>query len=94
MRMNKNDMYCVVINDGLFGGGKVFSYKGLVELFKEELKISVFRDSEGNEYEFKDGIEELISCGENGCKMELVNNELLEMGDDYCGLSICKLEVE
>lgn len=84
------EKFVVLVNGGLWEGGKVFvGLESVKEMFKGEGIEKWIID--GDEFEFDEGIDELLSGGDGGYKLEVGNEELCEMGDDFCELSICKL---
>lgn len=84
------DKFVVLVNDGLWDGGKVFvGLDSVKKLFKDVgVKEWII---EGEKVSFKYGIDMMLEFGEIGERLVVENSELCEMGDDECHLSICKL---
>ena len=86
--------FVIIVNGGLWGGGKVFDMEGVKKVFKdvgvEEWKI--MGEDEEEVMEFDEGIDLLREMGDMGESVEVYNEELCVMGDDCCNLSICELE--
>lgn len=91
------EKYVVLVNDGLWGGGLVFvGLESVKNLFKD-MGIKKWVVDDGDEdlkLSFNEGIEMMLDFGGMGEKVVVKNEELLEMGDDYVTLSICKLDEE
>ena len=88
------EKYVVLVNGGLWGGGKVFvELESVKKLFRGEGIEKWFVDDGGEDLElsFDEGIEMMLNFGGGGDRVIVKNVELLEMGDDYVELSICKL---
>jgi hypothetical protein len=83
--MNK---FVVLVNGGLYEGGKVFDRKGVDELFVEWSEGKELIDDEGEVV----SVDELIECGGMGERKMIVNEEMCEMGDDYVEVSVCRLD--
>ena len=85
--MSKEDKFVILVNSGLYGGGKVFS--------REELD-SVFEEWSGGEVMISDDEEEvdidyLIGMGEIGESVCIVNENMVERGDEWTEVSVVKL---
>ena len=89
--MKKQTVFVVKINGGVWG---VFDSKDKVtELFKGELEGEfLFEDEDSMSLE--EGIEHLLFMGSCGEFAVCQNEELCEMGEDYCELSIIESEVK
>ena len=88
------EKYVVLVNGGLWGGGKVFvGLESVKKMFKDEGVKKWFVDDGGEDLKlsFNEGIEMMLDFGGNGDKVVVKNKELLEMGDDEVEFSICKL---
>ena len=88
------EKYVVLVNGGLWGGGKVFvGLESVKKMFKDEGVKKWFVDDgdEDLKLSFNEGIEMMLDFGGNGDKVVVKNKELLEMGDDFVEFSICKL---
>jgi hypothetical protein len=81
------EKFVVLVNDGLYGGGKVFSRKELDELFEEWSGGEVMLDED----EFEVSVNDLIEIGSIGEKISIVNESMVEMGDELVEISIVKL---
>lgn len=88
------DKFVVLVNSGLWDGGKVFvGLESVKELFKGEGVKNWNIDDGGEDLKlnFDEGIEMLLYFGSMGEKVIVKNEELLERGEDYVEVSICKL---
>jgi hypothetical protein len=79
--------FVILVNSGLYGGGDVFS--------REELD-SVFEEWSGGEEMMSDDEEEvdidyLIGMGEMGESVCIVNESMVEVGDEWVEVSVVKL---
>lgn len=97
------EKYVVLVNGGLWGGGKVFvGLESVKKMFKDEgVENWIMEEREGLdmflydcEMGFDEGIKVLMDYGDIGECIMVKNKELLEMGDDFVELSICKLDEE
>jgi len=89
--MKKQTVFVVKINGGVWD---VFDSKEkVVELFKGELEGDFVFEDEGS-MSLEEGIEHLLHMGSCGEVAICENEELCEMGDDYCELSICERDVK
>lgn len=79
--------YVVLVNGGLYEGGKVFDREGVDKLFVEW--------SDGKELVNEDdevvSVDRLIEWGSMGEREKLINEEMCERGDDYVEVSVCEL---
>ena len=80
--------YVILVNGGLYGGGKVFDREGVEKVISEWSGNKELIDED----EKVVSIDELIEMGSMGEKKEIWNEEMVEMGDDYVELSICELK--
>ena len=90
----KKNVFVVKINGGVW---EVFdSREKVVELFKSELEGDFIFDGEGGRevMDLERGINYLMEMGSCGEMVECYNEELCEMGDDYCELSIVESMVK
>ena len=78
-------MYIILVNDGLFEGNKVFNNI-------EEINDCLSNWSDGEEFIDEDGevvdVEDLIDC-----RVDLINDNMCEMGDDSVSIGIVKLNM-
>ena len=80
-------MFVILINGGLWEGGKVF--KSVEEIEKEFRNCGVSEwIEEGDVVGFDVGMKKML---DGGCEWE--NDELLEYGDDFVSIEICELNV-
>lgn len=92
--MAKQNVFVVKINGGVW---EVFdSREKVVELFRSELEGDFILDGEDGEevMDLEKGIDYLLEMGSCGEVVECYNEELCEMGDDYCELSIVEKGVK
>ena len=86
-------MFVIIVNGGLFCENlcdekNVFNREELEKLFDKWSKGNDLVDEEDNVYE----VDDLIEVGECGESVDLVNEEMCEMGDDCVSVSVVKLE--
>jgi hypothetical protein len=79
--------FVILVNSGLYGGGDVFS--------REELD-SVFEEWSGGEVMMSDDEEEvdidyLIGMGEMGESVCIINERMVDRGDEWVEVSVVKL---
>jgi len=81
------EKYVILVNGGVYRGGEVFDREGVEKV--------IYEWSEGKELVDEDeevvSIDELIEVGSIGEKKLIWNEEMVEMGDDWVELSVCKL---
>ena len=88
--MQKTNVFVVKINGGVW---EVFDSKEkVIELFRNELEGDFIFENE-EDMSLEDGVEHLLFLGSCGEVAICQNEEICEMGDDYCELSICEREV-
>ena len=86
--------YVVKINGGLWcddNDKNIFDIEGVKKLFKDNGVEKFKFDDEDfgiDEYNIDEGIDKLINSFED---IECYNEELFEMGDDFCELRICEV---
>ena len=89
--MKQKTVFAVLINGGVW---KVLSSREKVEqLFKDDGVEKFIFEEDGEGVEFVEGINHLLQMGSMGEVVECYNEELCEMGDDYCELSIVESKV-
>jgi hypothetical protein len=84
--MNK---YVILVNGGLYGGGYVFDRDELDDVFEEWSEGEVMMSEEGEEI----SIDDLISYGGDGERVNIVNESMVEMSDmgGWVEVSVVKL---
>lgn len=89
--MEKKNVFVVKINGGVW---EVFDSKEkVIGLFKEELEGDFVFEDEGS-MSVEEGVEHLLFMGSCGEVAICENEELCEMGDDYCELSVVESEIK
>jgi len=83
-----NKKYVILVNDGLIDGGKVFDYKGLEDKFNEWSDGEKLIDDMGDVV----SVDDLIELGGFGEKSSIINESMLEMGDDEVEVSVVELD--
>jgi hypothetical protein len=83
----RDNMYVIIVNDGVYEC-KLFENLDDVE--------KVLNDwSNGEEMRDEDGeivdVYDLLECGSMGECVDVYNKNMVEMGDDYVGLSVVEL---
>ena len=95
------EKFVVLMNGGLWGGGKVFvGLESVKKMFKGEgVEKWILEEREGLdlfwydcEMSFDEGIKVLLDYGDVGESIMVKNEELLEMGNDFVEMSICRLD--
>jgi hypothetical protein len=81
------EKYVILVNDGLYGGGRVFDREGLEKIINEWSGGKELIDEDDEVV----SIEDLIEMGSMGEKKEICNEEMVERGGDYVEVSICEL---
>ena len=79
--------YVILVNGGLYGGGDVFSREELDSHFEGWNDCEVMWSEDGEEV----SVDDLIELGEMGEKVNIVNESMVEMGDEWVELSVVKL---
>ncbi len=80
--------FIVLVNSGVYNdSGNVFDREGLEKLFEEWSEGEVLMSDEGEEV----SIDELIEMGSMGEKINIVNESMVEMGDEWVELSVVEL---
>jgi hypothetical protein len=89
--MSKVNKFVILVNGGLYNGNSVnvFSRKELEEVFEEWGGGEVMLDEEGEEV----SVDDLIELGSMGEKVNIVNESMVEVGDEWVELSVVKLEM-
>ena len=82
--MNK---YVILVNGGLYGGGYVFDRDELDDVFEEWSENQVMMSEDGEEI----SIDDLIGYGGDGERVNIVNESMVEMGDEWVEVSVVKL---
>ena len=90
--MNK---FVMIWNSGLFckGNKNVFNRDELNEIFSNDFGLKELMMNEGEVYSVNEGIDEMIECGNMGESVELINEECVEMGDDFVNVSIVRIDM-
>ena len=82
--------FIVLVNSGVYNdSGNVFDREGLEKLFEEWSEGEVLMSDEGEEV----SIYELIEVGIMGERINIVNESMVEMGDDYVEVSVVELDI-
>ena len=84
--MNK---YVILVNSGLYGGGHVFSREELDNVFEEWTGGEVMMSEDDEEV----SIDDLIGYGADGEKVNIVNESMIEMGEEWVEVSVVKLQL-
>jgi hypothetical protein len=87
--MSKKDKFVILVNGGLYGGGNVFSREELDGVFEEWNKGEVMLDED----EFGVSVSDLIEVGSIGEKINIVNESMVEVGDEWVEVSVVKLNL-
>ena len=82
--MNK---YVILVNGGLYGGGYVFDRDELDDVFEEWSENQVMMSDDEEEVD----IDYLIGMGEMGESVCIVNESMVERGDEWVEVSVVKL---
>ena len=83
--------FVILVNSGLFNsGGNVFNRDELEKVFEEWNGGGVMMCEEGEEVSIND----LIELGSMGERVNIVNESMVEMGEEWVELSIVELDVE
>jgi hypothetical protein len=89
--MEKQNVFVVNINRGVW---EVFDSKEkVIDLFRKEL-VGDFDFEDEGKMSLEEGVEHLLLMGSCGEVAICQNEELCEMGDDYCELSVVKSDVK
>lgn len=83
------DLFVILVNDGLFDGGEVFDRGELDTVIRKWSRSEELIDDEGGVW----SVDDLIEIGGNGSRVNIINKSMLEIGDDYVSISICKLSM-
>jgi hypothetical protein len=83
------DKYIISVNDGVLneGGKNVFSREEVDVVFENWNGGEVMMDWGKEEY----SVDDLIEYGSVGEKVEIYNESMVEMGDEFVSVSVIKL---
>jgi hypothetical protein len=80
--------FIILVNSGLYNSSvNVFSREELEEVFDEWSGGDVMIDEDGEEV----SVDDLIELGSMGEKVNIVNESMVEMGDEWVELSVVEL---
>ena len=95
------DKYIILVNGGTYNSsafdksnvvgrsGNVFSREELDLIFNDWSGGEDMVDEDGESY----GVDDLIELGEMGERVNIVNEEMVEMGDEWVQVSVIKLNM-